>query len=152
MDSVCLRTASMEWNVPGKYVPHGELFFFLMQKEQAIVPDSETFSPFINPDIRTPFFSADFFKKCALLALLIMAEKGRDGDKMGSPKSPRWESEGEAWSEDEGASSNASREGNVCNDALHVVGLHGPDDKISVFLFLQDLGVGKCGTKLSHGP
>ena len=31
MDSVCLRTASMEWNVPGKYGPHGELFFFLIQ-------------------------------------------------------------------------------------------------------------------------
>ena len=27
MDSVCLRTVSMEWNVPGKYGPHGELFF-----------------------------------------------------------------------------------------------------------------------------
>ena len=26
-DSVCLRTASMEWDVPGKYGPHGELFF-----------------------------------------------------------------------------------------------------------------------------
>ena len=49
---------------------------------------------------------------------------------MGSPKSPRWESEGEAWSEDEGASSSASRKGSVCNDALHV---HGPDDKISIF-------------------
>ena len=36
---------------------------------------------------------------------------------------PKWESEGEAWSEDEGASSTASREGNLCNDALHVVGL-----------------------------
>ena len=55
---------------------------------------------------------------------------------MGCPKSPMWESEGEAWSEDEDASSTASREGNVCNDALHVVGLHGPSDKIS--LFLQD--------------
>ena len=31
-DSVCLRTASVEWNVPGKYGPHGELFF---------LPDSE---------------------------------------------------------------------------------------------------------------
>ena len=37
MDSVCLRTASMEWNVSGKYGPHGELFFFLIQKEPAIV-------------------------------------------------------------------------------------------------------------------
>ena len=26
MDSVCLRTASVDWNVPGKYGPHGELF------------------------------------------------------------------------------------------------------------------------------
>ena len=50
-DSVCFRTASTEWNVPGQYGPHGELFFFMIQKELAIVPDSETFSPFI---IRTP--------------------------------------------------------------------------------------------------
>ena len=35
MDSVCSRTAPMEWNVPGKYGPHGELFFFLVQKEPA---------------------------------------------------------------------------------------------------------------------
>ena len=53
----------------------------------------------------------------------------------------RWESEGEAWSEDEDASSTASREGNVCNDALHVVGLHGSGDKIS--LFLQDSELSK---------
>ena len=56
--------------------------------------------------------------------------------KMGCPKSPMWESEGEARSKDEDECSTASREGNVCNDALHVVGLHGPGDKIS--LFLQD--------------
>ena len=31
MDSVCLRTASVEWNVPGKYGPHSELLFFLTQ-------------------------------------------------------------------------------------------------------------------------
>ena len=41
-------------NVPGKYGPHSELFFFLMQKEPATVPGSETFSNFINADIRTP--------------------------------------------------------------------------------------------------
>ena len=52
MDSVCLRTASMQWNVPGKNGPHGELFFFLIQKEP-----------------RTPFFSADVLKKCSLFAL-----------------------------------------------------------------------------------
>ena len=39
---------------------------------------------------------------------------------MGCPKSPKWESEGDAWSEDESVSSSGSREGNVCNDALHV--------------------------------
>ena len=43
MDCVCLRTQSMEWNVPGKYGPHGELFFFLIQKEPAAMPASETF-------------------------------------------------------------------------------------------------------------
>ena len=53
MDSACLRTASMEWNVPGKHWPHGELFVFLIQKEPATVPGSET-SPFFNADIRTP--------------------------------------------------------------------------------------------------
>ena len=98
-------------------------FFILIQKEPAIV--RETFSPFIISDIRTSsFFSADVLKKCALLALHTIAEEGRDGDgfqvpslgdewKMGCPKSPMWESEGEAWSRDEDASSAASREGNV---------------------------------------
>ena len=61
------------------------------------------------------------------------------GGKMGCPKSPMWESEGEAWSEDESVSSSGSREGNVCNDALHVIGLHG--GKIS--LFLQDWELAK---------
>ena len=32
-DSVRLRTASTQWNVPGRYGPHGELFFFLLKKE-----------------------------------------------------------------------------------------------------------------------
>ena len=40
MDTVCLRTVSMEWNVPEKYGPHGGLFFFLIQKKPAIVPNS----------------------------------------------------------------------------------------------------------------
>ena len=63
--------------------------------------------------------------------------------KMGCPKSPMWESEGELWSEDESVSSSGSREGNVCNEALHVIGLYGPGDKTS--LFLKDLGAGKGG-------
>ena len=53
MDSVCLRTASMEWNAPGKWGPQGELFFFLIQKEPSTVLDSQTFSPFFKADVRT---------------------------------------------------------------------------------------------------
>ena len=103
---VCLRTASMEWNVPRKYGPHGELFFFLIQREQAIAPNNETFSPFINPGVRVPWFSADVRKKCALIALHVMAEEATGGDgfqvpelgeewKMGCQNSSMWESEGE---------------------------------------------------------
>ena len=145
MDGVCLRTASMEWSVPGKYGPHGELLF--LDTEGV----GEAFSPFFNADIRTSF-SADVLKKCALFALHVIAEEGRDGDgfqvsglgdewKMGCPKSPMWGSEGEAWSEDVSASSSCSREGNICNDALHVVELYGPGDKI--FLFLKDWELAK---------
>ena len=61
--------------------------------------------------------------------------------KVGCLKSPMWESEGEAWSEDERVSCSGSREGNACNDALHVIGLHGPGDKVS--LFLQDWELAK---------
>ena len=145
MDCVCLRTASMEWNVPAKYGPHGELSFFLIQVEPALAPVDETFSTFFKADIRTSPFSAEVLKKCALVALHLIAEEGRGGEdgchvpdlgdewKMGCPKSPMWESEGEAWSEDESVSSSGSREGNVCNDALRVR-LYGPGGKISVFL------------------
>ena len=50
--------------------------------------------------------------------------KPRDGMwKYGCPKSPIWESEDEAWSEDESVSSSVSRMNNVCNGALHVIGL-----------------------------
>ena len=142
MDSVCWRTASVEWNVAGTYGSHGELFFFLIKMEPATMPGSETFSPFFAANIRASLFSADVLQKCALIALHLIAEEGRNGEgchvpwsgeewKMGCPKSPMWESEGEAWSKDESVSSNGSREGNVGNDALHVIGLYGSGDKIS---------------------
>ena len=75
MDSVCLRTASMEWNVPGKHGPHGELSFFLIKKDLATMP-------VFAADIHTPFFfCADVLKKCALMALhLIIAEEGKDSE------------------------------------------------------------------------
>ena len=44
----------------------------------------------------------------------------------------------------------ASHEGTLCNQALHVDGLHGPGDKIS--LFLQERELAKGGTQLPHGP
>ena len=66
-------------------LPHGELFVFLIQKEPAVVSGSENFSPFFNADIRTPFFSADVLKKCALIALHVIAEEGRDGDGCHAP-------------------------------------------------------------------
>ena len=44
-------------------------------------------------------------------------------------------------------SSGASREG---NGALHVVGLHGLGDKIS--LFLQDWELAKVALSCQHGP
>ena len=137
MDSVYSRTASMEWHVPGKYGPHGELFLFPIQNEPARTPDGQTFSAFIIADIRTPFFSADVLSKCAFVALHIIAEEGRNGEvchvpglgdewEMGCPNSPMWESGDEAWSEDQSLSSDGSREDNVCNEALHVIGLCGP--------------------------
>ena len=78
MDSVCSRTASREWNVSGTYGPHGERFFFLIQEEPTTVPGSE--SPFFNADIRTPLFSTDVLKKCAFIALHVIAEEGRGGE------------------------------------------------------------------------
>ena len=108
-----------------------------------------------------PFFSADVSnKKCALIGLhlILRSEEEtvmdvtspglRDEWKMGCPKSPMWESEGEAWSEDENASSSGPREGNVCNDALHVIGLWAWQD----LSFLAGLGAGKGGIELPHGP
>ena len=139
---------------------HGELFCFLIQKEPASMSGSETFSPFLNADIRTPFFSADVLEECALFALHLIAEEGRGGEdgchapdlederKLGSPKSPMRESEGEAWSEDRSVSSSDSRDSNVCNEALHVTGLYGLGDKVS----LEGLGAGNGGIELSHGP
>ena len=59
------------------------------------------------------------------------------------------ESDGEAWAQNESVSSSGSREGNVCNDTLHVIGLYGPGDKIS--LFLQDWELAKEALR-SHGP
>ena len=76
----------------------------------------------------------------------LIAKEGRDGKgagqtpdlgdtwNFGCPKTPMWESEDEAWYEDKSVSSSVSRENNVCNGALHVIGLCGPGDKASLSL------------------
>ena len=76
----------------GKYGSHGELFFFVVKKEQAIAPSNETFSPFINPSIRFACFSCDVLKKCALMALHVMAEEavGMDFKSLSWGKNERW--------------------------------------------------------------
>ena len=53
-DSVRPRTASTHWNVPGKYGPHGELLFFLIQKKPASLPNSEAFNSFIGDGFQVP--------------------------------------------------------------------------------------------------
>ena len=60
--TVRVRTASVEWNVPRKCGPHGELFVFLKKKEPETMLGSETFSPLFTADIRTPFFFADVLR------------------------------------------------------------------------------------------
>ena len=82
-DGWCVFTQSVHGVQCARKVraPHGELlFFFLIQNEPATVPDSVTFSLFINADIRTPLISADVLKKCALVALHFITEEGRDGE------------------------------------------------------------------------
>ena len=129
-DGECLRTASMEWNVPRKYGPHGELFFFLIQKEPATEHVGETFSPLFNADICTTRFSADVFKKCALFALHKIAEEGRDGfwvdeKKMGCPKSPTWEVKAKLGRRMKMRLLRPLVKAMCANDALHVVGFDG---------------------------
>ena len=55
---------------------------------------------------------------------------------------------GTAWSEDESVLLSVSRENDVCNCALHVIGLYGSGDKVSLSL---PGGLGACegGVKLS---
>ena len=64
-DSVRLRTASTCWSVPGKYGPHGELFFFLIKKEPVVASDVSSNS----------FVPAETLKACALIGLQFLAEE-----------------------------------------------------------------------------
>ena len=78
-DGVRLRTASTRWNVPGKYGPHGELFFFIMKKRQVVAS---------NEVLPNPCVSAKTVTACALIGLHLLAaeyEVGSSGN-MGAEK------------------------------------------------------------------
>ena len=91
-DSVRLRTASTYWNVPGKYRPHDELFFFLTQKP--VVASNEV--------LPNPYVSAETLKACALIGLHLVGAEGEEGSsgsrcpdlgdvwRHGCPMSPEW--------------------------------------------------------------
>ena len=74
-DSVRLRSASAYWNVPEKYGPHGELFFFFIKKE-LVVASKEVSSK--------PFISAETLKAYALIGLHLLAAEGEAGSSDGS--------------------------------------------------------------------
>ena len=58
---------------------------------------------------------------------------GKNG-KWAAQRVQRPRSGDEAWSDDESVSSSGSRESDVCNEALRVIGLYGLGDKVSLFL------------------
>ena len=67
---VRLRTASTHWNVPGKYGPHDELFFFLIQKEPVVAS---------NEVLPNPYVSEETLKVCAMFGLHLLAAGGEAG-------------------------------------------------------------------------
>ena len=57
-DSVRLRTTSTQWNLPGRYGPDGELFFFFLKKEPTVLRELVRFGPSIP---------VEAVKACALI-------------------------------------------------------------------------------------
>ena len=104
-DSVRLRTTSTQWNVPGRYGPYGEFFFFL---EREPMSELVRFGPSIP---------VETVKACALIGLHMMIEENSGRSENGSF-----------------VSSSSSDGNNVGDDALFVIGLHGSGDTIALFL------------------
>ena len=78
-----LNTASTCWNVPVKYVLHGELFFFLIRKEPVVASNDVSSKTFV---------SAETLKACALIGPHLLAAEGEAGYmwRHGCPTSPEW--------------------------------------------------------------
>ena len=91
----------------------------------------------------------------------VDAEEGRDGDgyhaspglgddwKVGCPESPMWESEDEAWSEDESVSSSGFVKAMCATMRCTSLGCMG---LVTRSFFPAGSGAGKGGMELSHGP
>ena len=68
LDSLRLRTTSTQWNVPGRYGPYCELFFFFLTKEPMVLRELVWFGPSIP---------VETVKACVLVGLF--AHDGRGG-------------------------------------------------------------------------
>ena len=135
-DSARLRTASTHLNVPGKYGPHGELFFFLLKKEPMVLSELVEFGP---------CFSAETVKACALIGLHMMAveialRSDRDSSPDGCPKYPFWSDDNLEEERGEDASSVEYYEHNVDNLVIGVVGHHWTSEVIALFLDYWEVG------------
>ena len=68
-DCVRLRTASTHMDVPGKYGPHGELFFSILKKEPMVARELVNFGPCIyssrnSESICLDWFAHDGWREC----------------------------------------------------------------------------------------
>ena len=111
-DSVRLRTTATQWNLPERYGPYGELFFFLLKKERVVL--RERFGPSIRPHGELLFF---LMQKKPAFVPDSEAFNSFTGDGFLMPELKG----GSEASEDDQAD-------NVSNEALYVIGLHGSGD------------------------
>ena len=114
-DSVRLRTAATQWNVPRRYGPCGELFFFLLKKEPMVLRELVRFGPSIRPH--------------GELLFLLMQKK------------PAFVPDSEAFNSFIGDGFLVPELKGESVASEYVIGLHGSGDKIS--RFLQDWEVAK---------
>ena len=151
-DSVRPRTASTQWNVPGKYGPHGELFFSSKRSRGGVERGAA----------RSVCLCGNAQSVCALIGLhLFWQQKNeagssgsqspdlRDKWRYGCPKSPDWDSVVESWTESEGTSSSEQCEYNAESLAVSGMGQDQLGEKISLFSEDWELGRGRRWRALS---
>ena len=143
-DCVRLRTAAVEWNVPMKHGPYGELFYFLIQKEP--MPGKETVDSFFEPDFCRRFskvvvsnFVVDYLADEGMKPSDVIVLGSGGTREFDGPETLLRESVAEALSENESLSTISFRQNNVCNIALQIIGLDGSDDKMALFFKDREL-------------